>query len=164
MISRSSGKPVVVGVDGSAAGREALHWAVRQARVSELPLRAVIVWQWPPGYGRMPPAIGAQLRRDSAEVLSTMLSQVLDQVTEQLPDARCEQVVREGRPAEVLLEESAGAALLVVGSRGRDAFVGMLLGSVSAHCISHADCPVVVVRETSAVTDDEEDPCVPQTS
>jgi len=54
--------------------------------------------------------------------------------------------VREGHPAPVLLEEAAHAELLVVGSRGHGAFMGMVLGSVSEHCVSHATCPVVVVR------------------
>jgi nucleotide-binding universal stress UspA family protein len=50
-----------------------------------------------------------------------------------------------GAPAPVLIEASKGADLLVVGSRGRGAFAGMLLGSVSQHCVSHAECPVLVV-------------------
>jgi nucleotide-binding universal stress UspA family protein len=52
-----------------------------------------------------------------------------------------------GHPAKVLLDAAADAALLVVGSRGRGGFTGMLLGSVSQHVIARAACPVVVVRE-----------------
>jgi nucleotide-binding universal stress UspA family protein len=54
--------------------------------------------------------------------------------------------VIEGHPAPTLVETSQGADLLVVGSSGHGAFVGMLLGSVSAHCARHASCPVVIVR------------------
>jgi nucleotide-binding universal stress UspA family protein len=52
----------------------------------------------------------------------------------------------EGNPAQVLLDASAGADLLVVGSRGHGGFASALLGSVSQHCVHHADCPVVIIR------------------
>jgi nucleotide-binding universal stress UspA family protein len=51
----------------------------------------------------------------------------------------------------VLAERSAGAALLVVGSRSRSRLPGMLLGSVALHCVVHAQCPVMVVHPESAV-------------
>jgi nucleotide-binding universal stress UspA family protein len=54
--------------------------------------------------------------------------------------------VIEGPPARVLIDASQNADLLVVGSRGHGAFAGMLIGSVSQHCVHHASCPVVVVR------------------
>ena len=55
-------------------------------------------------------------------------------------------VVEEGNPVQVLIEQSASADLLVVGSRGHGGFAGMLLGSVSHHLVAHSKCPVVVVR------------------
>jgi nucleotide-binding universal stress UspA family protein len=55
--------------------------------------------------------------------------------------------VHRGRPAGVLVEASHGADLLVVGSPGHSALADLVLGSVSEHCVRHADCPVVVVRE-----------------
>jgi nucleotide-binding universal stress UspA family protein len=51
-----------------------------------------------------------------------------------------------GHPAQVLIDQSEEAGLLVVGSRGHGAFTGMMLGSVSLYCVTHAHCPVVVVR------------------
>jgi nucleotide-binding universal stress UspA family protein len=51
-----------------------------------------------------------------------------------------------GNAARVLIDLSDGADVLVVGSRGRGGFVGMLLGSVSQRVAAHADCTVVVVR------------------
>jgi nucleotide-binding universal stress UspA family protein len=54
--------------------------------------------------------------------------------------------IEEGNPAKVLIERSKGADLMVVGSRGRDGFAGMLLGSVSQHLVAHAHCPVTIVR------------------
>jgi nucleotide-binding universal stress UspA family protein len=55
-----------------------------------------------------------------------------------------------GHPAMVLVDESADADLLVVGNRGHGAFHGMLIGSVSIHCVTTASCPVVVVRTNAA--------------
>lgn len=55
-----------------------------------------------------------------------------------------------GHPAEVLVDESKAADLLVVGSRGHGAITGVLIGSVSIHCVTHAHCPVVVVRGAAA--------------
>jgi nucleotide-binding universal stress UspA family protein len=51
----------------------------------------------------------------------------------------------QGPPAQVLLDAAAGAQMLVVGSRGHGTLAGMLLGSVSQHCVQHAPCPVVVI-------------------
>jgi nucleotide-binding universal stress UspA family protein len=57
--------------------------------------------------------------------------------------------VREGNAAQVLIAAAAGADLLVVGSRGHGGFTEALLGSVSQHCVHHAPCPVVIVRDTN---------------
>ena len=54
-----------------------------------------------------------------------------------------------GHPAEVLIDESADADLLVVGHRGHGGFAGMHIGSVSIHCVNAAHCPVTVVRSKS---------------
>ena len=62
------------------------------------------------------------------------------------PRVHVTRVVEEGDPASALVERSRDAALLVIGSRGRGAFIGMLVGSVSQYCVTHAHCPVVVLR------------------
>jgi nucleotide-binding universal stress UspA family protein len=53
-----------------------------------------------------------------------------------------------GNAAQVLVEESAGADLLVVGNRGFGGFAEALLGSTGQHCVHHATCPVVVIRDS----------------
>jgi len=58
--------------------------------------------------------------------------------------------VRRGAAAEVLLDAADEADLLVVGSQGHGGFAGMLLGSVSQHCVRHARCPVAIIREPAA--------------
>ena len=69
------------------------------------------------------------------------------------PDA--EQVQRHvvrGHPAQALIDQAAGADLLVVGFRGHGGFTGMLLGSVSQHVIAHAPCPALVVHDEAERT------------
>ena len=56
----------------------------------------------------------------------------------------------EGNAAQVLLDASDGAELLVVGSRGHGGFTEALLGSVGQHCVQHANCPVVVIRGSAS--------------
>jgi len=62
------------------------------------------------------------------------------------PGIEVRYTVAGGHAAAVLLKEAQGASLLVVGSRGHGAIAGVLLGSVSEHCVGHAPCPVTVVR------------------
>ena len=57
--------------------------------------------------------------------------------------------VREGNAAQVLIDAADGADLLVVGSRGHGGFTEALLGSVSQHCVHHASCPVVILRDSN---------------
>ena len=140
---------IVVGVDHSAGAKEALRFAREEAELRQATLRAVHTWQY--GYigatgleGRIP-AVGAGLEefRDAA---AAGLDATLREAIPDLGDVKVEQRVIEGAPAAVLVEESRGADLLVVGSRGHGGFAQLLLGSVSQQCAHHAECPVVIVR------------------
>lgn len=137
-----SEKTVVVGVDTSEPSRGALRWAARQAKLTGSELRVVISWEIPSMAYWAPLPEGLDLEKDAASALHQCVLDVLGQD----PDVRVTEVVREGHPAPALLAESADADLLVVGSRGHGEFAGMLIGSVSEHCVTHASCPVVVVR------------------
>jgi nucleotide-binding universal stress UspA family protein len=140
---------IVVGVDHSEGAKEALRFAYEEAQLREETLRAVHAWQL--GY------IGAAGIEGSVPVLGAELSEhraaaktALDAtVRETIPDTggvTIERRVVEGAAAAVLVEESRGADLLVVGSRGHGGFAQLLLGSVSQQCAHHAECPVVIVR------------------
>jgi nucleotide-binding universal stress UspA family protein len=135
---------IVVGVDGSDESKAALRWAARQAALTGATLHAVLTWHVPTAaYGAaLPLSTDYDFGRGAHDSLAETLSDVLGEH----PALSVSTAVVEGAPAVKLLEEAVDAELLVVGSRGHGAFTGMLLGSVSEHCISHANCPVVVVR------------------
>ncbi|GLW55136.1 universal stress protein [Kitasatospora phosalacinea] len=135
--------PSVVGVDGSASSKRALRWAARQAELTEAVLRAVLAWQLPSGYGMPADFSDTDFAGQARRVLEDSTAEALGGH----PGVEVVLKVVQGHPAPVLVEEAEGADLLVVGSHGRGAFTGMLLGSVSGHCVHHAPCPVLVVRE-----------------
>jgi nucleotide-binding universal stress UspA family protein len=143
-MAATAGTPtIVVGVDGSEPSRRALAWAADQARRTGAELEVVTTWEYPTTFGWAPPyPQGFDPEGDTRKALEETVGAVLGPD----PDVAVRLTVREGHPAPVLTEMAAGAAMLVVGSRGHGAFMGMLLGSVSEHCVSHAPCPVVVVR------------------
>lgn len=135
---------IVVGVDGSPASSVALRFAAEEARLRGAGLRVVRAWKVPVGaYAPVPyPAeLYAEVAPETERHLAAQVSEVLGSE----PEVRVEQRVVEGPPAKVLVEEAAGATLLVVGTRGHGGFTGLLLGSTSAQVVQHAPCPVVVV-------------------
>jgi len=134
---------IVVGVDGSPTSTDALCWAVRQARLTGAELEAVTAWSYPTSYG-FPVIANVDWEQGARTTLDQALEAALGK------DADVRRKVVEGHAARVLTETAAGADLLVVGSRGHGGFTGLLLGSVSEHVVTHAPCPVVVVRHTAA--------------
>ncbi|GLZ27814.1 universal stress protein [Lentzea sp. NBRC 105346] len=148
-MSDNESRPIVVGVDGSPAGQAALRWAVDEARRRNCPVDAVSAWHRDYGMviGPLPAEVGMEL---SPERMREGQQAVLDEATRGFDGVRL--VLVEGDPRTVLTEASENAELLVVGNRGHSPFVEAILGSVSAHCVHHAACPVVVIRavETEA--------------
>jgi nucleotide-binding universal stress UspA family protein len=137
------GTDIVVGVDGSPSSKAALRWALAQARRTGARVQAVTSWEFPAYYG-----MGAVLPyEDFAATAGKILSESVQEALEaDAPGVLVLETVVHGHPAQTLIDMSAHAALLVVGSRGHGAFTGTLLGSVSQRCAQHAHCPVVVVR------------------
>jgi nucleotide-binding universal stress UspA family protein len=134
---------VVVGVDGSEPSKDALRWAIRYACRTGATVRAVTVWHFPTsfGWGPLPTIPEMDLEADARAGLKETVEAVAD--TSEPVTLQTEVV--EGPPALTLLRAAEGADLLVVGSRGHGAFAGMLIGSVSEHCVHHANCPLVVI-------------------
>jgi nucleotide-binding universal stress UspA family protein len=135
---------IVVGVDGSVPSKAALSWAVEQGRLTGAVVEAVIAWQFPNTYGYPVPV----LTGDWPQMAEQTVSQAVAEVADDTAPVKLNYKVVEGNAAQVLLDESAGADLLVVGNRGHGGFVEALLGSTSQHCVHHATCPVVVIRDS----------------
>ncbi|MFF8196184.1 universal stress protein [Streptomyces bobili] len=141
--------PIVLGVDGSAAGESAVDFAFAEAALRNAPLLALHAWTtWnaplpPPQdasapYANPPGALAGEEER--------LLYEALAGHREKYPDVVVEHRTVHGRTREALIEASRSAQLVVVGARGRGGFAGLLLGSVSQAVLHHAHCPVAVVR------------------
>lgn len=142
---------IVVGVDGSEGGAAALDLAAREAALRGARLRIVSAWQVPAaayGGGFAPP-----LDPETWDAFRARAQQVADDAVAAVKDAQpsveAEAVPVQGHPADVLLEQSSDAALIVVGRRGLGGFKSLLLGSVSQQVVQHAGCPVVIVNQPS---------------
>jgi nucleotide-binding universal stress UspA family protein len=133
---------IVVGVDGSVPSKAALAWAVRQSRLTGAVVEAVIAWEFPSVTGY--PVVVADV--DWEDLAEQIVTDAIREVGSSAEQPEIRRKVVEGNAAQVLLDESADAELLVVGSRGHGGFVEALLGSVGQHCVHHAKCPVVVIR------------------
>lgn len=134
---------IVVGVDGSPGSAQALRWAADEADRCGAALTAVTAW----GFLEQHPPDGAPFDPHFDE--TTALANLRDHLDRALGAERAPSV--EARaicdlPARALVEAASDADLLVVGARGLGGFKGLLLGSVSQHCLQHANVPVAVVR------------------
>ena len=140
---------VVVGVDGSADSLRALRFAAAAARRREAPLEVVHVWQETDhaAHGRMGP-VGESAKAQADREWQSILRSVVVVA----PDVELIGNHVAGYAPSVLLTASAGAALLVVGSRGRGGWAGLLLGSVSLRCVTRSACPVAVIRPPATAT------------
>jgi nucleotide-binding universal stress UspA family protein len=133
---------IVVGIDGSPGSDAALRWAAAHAPVFGARLVAVHCWSPPMHHTESEPAAEtAALERDFAAVLDA----AVDRARADAPGLEVERVLSRGEPAEVLTDLAAGAALLVLGSRGTSGHTGAVLGSVSRRSTDRATCPIVIV-------------------
>jgi nucleotide-binding universal stress UspA family protein len=134
------GERIVVGVDNSTGGREALAYALREGGMRGAEVEVIGAY-WVPQYW-------PSQAHDADAHLNKIVAEVRAEFHGIEPTAvRVRAVAGDTTPA--LLEAAHGAQLLVVGSRGHGGFTSMLVGSVSLQCVLHAGCSVTVVRPTT---------------
>ncbi|MEV6904915.1 universal stress protein [Amycolatopsis sp. NPDC051372] len=136
--------PVLAGLDGSPDSNDALGYACEEAAARGTALVAVHTWNEITPEGKLR-AAGTRLE-DVAATERRRVDEQLAPWREKFPDLPIDVLVVRGRPVRALLELGADAQLVVVGSRGRGGFTGMLLGSTSQALLAHSACPVAVVR------------------
>ncbi len=137
-------REIVVGVDRSAGGRAALHWAAKEAgrRKAELVVANVYDWRVMGARVQVGGAVAEDARTHAEDTVATA---VADAHTFE-PDVNVRGEIVPGTPGSVLVGASTTADLVVVGSRGRGGFASLVLGSVGQQVASHAHGSVVVVR------------------
>jgi nucleotide-binding universal stress UspA family protein len=145
---------IVVGVEGSKGSKNALKWALDEARYRNAVVDVVTAYlptyvPAAPDFGYVPPDPVYPL-----EELRNMQDADLDQVAAG-SSMTIERRLLKGRAADTLIMAAEGADMLVVGSRGRGGFRGLLLGSVSQQIAQHASCAVVIVRPDINVEEEE---------
>jgi nucleotide-binding universal stress UspA family protein len=152
-ISDSGAPRIIVGIDGSESSVKALREGRRLADALGSPLEAVAVWQqshsmydfYQSQSGWTPEKEVEKLLRDAAHAAFGSDH-----------PARFTMSILQGVPTKALIRHSAGAEMLVLGSRGHGGFTGLLLGSVSSACVAHATCPVLIVHNKDQVRLDAE--------
>ena len=144
----AGGAPVIVGCDGSGEFDAAVAFAFEEASMRGVRLVAVHSWDDEPldGFLRAYPVEldRAVIDEDGRRVLSEQLAGH----TDRYPDVRVDQLVKRGKAGASLLRccQAMKPCLVVVESRGRGGFAGLLLGSTSQTLIAHACCPAAIVR------------------
>jgi nucleotide-binding universal stress UspA family protein len=151
-------RPVAVGLDDSPQADLAIGFAFEEAACRQVGLTAVRAWTPPhlPWQTATRPLVYDADELESAErhLAETALAGWRDKY----PGVRVTIRLVPGGAGHALVTASHDSQLMVVGSRGRGGFAGLLLGSVSQQLLHHAHCPVAVVRETGEVVDESGGP------
>ena len=135
---------IVIGVHASQGATHALEWGLNEAQSSRRPARVLFAYQWPSPVRKSDRAEVQDARRGAHGLAAELLEKALA-VRGPSSEVAAVSEAREGDPAHVLVEASADAGLIVVNGRKRSRVVGSPLGSVTAHVLHHAACPVMVV-------------------
>jgi len=138
--------PVVVGVDGSGLSMNAVAYAFEEASSRGVALTAVHAWWLDYVEGASASAIWTVDWKNMAQEENALVAESLAGWQEKYPDVAITRDSVHGHPVEALVRRSENACLVVVGSRGRGGFRGLLLGSVSQGVVHRAQCPVAIIR------------------
>ena len=144
------GGPVVLGVDDSAEARAAARLAFEAAEVRGVPVVAIHAYEHGPRESPSDSAVWTQAVASFKEDLRMSVEDILAEVRDAHPHVPVEIRAVRARPQDALVEASQEAGLVVVGSRGRGGFAGLLLGSTSKHILREAHSPVIVTRGQGA--------------
>jgi nucleotide-binding universal stress UspA family protein len=140
-----SDAPIVVGVDGTAASDGVLATAFEFAKACKVKLVAVRSWTTRAPAGDV--TIPFLIDWDALEAAEwSALTGQVEQWRQRYPEVEVECVVETMSPGRALLSRAEGAQLVVVGSRGRNALTGLVLGSTSMNLLHHSRVPVMVTR------------------
>ena len=140
--------PVVAGIDQSDCASLVLAFAFEQAAARGVPLRVIRTGSFALGFLEERPVVAEQIVKDEQRALEDFVAGW----REKFPDVQVSATYVTGHPADALTAASNDAQLVVVGSRGRGALRGMLLGSVSQHLLHRSPCAVAVIREMNGAS------------
>jgi len=136
---------IVVGVDGSEGSQDALGWALREAELRGAIIELIHAWDYPQanssGWLMAYPEAYAEIELSA----KAELADTADWAEATHPAVPLRPTLVQADAARALLDAAHGAEMLIVGSRGRGGFAGLLLGSVSQQCAHHTPCPLVIV-------------------
>lgn len=138
--------PVVVAVDGSSHSAAAADRAFWIAQLRKVPLIAITTWNVEVVDGMVVTTPGTDAWNATEAKYRAVIDPIIDPLRERYPDVDATVEVLRGPAPRVIAERSADAGLVVMGTRGRGGFKGMLLGSVSQHVVETATSPVMLVR------------------
>lgn len=149
-------KRIVTGVDGSEAAKVALRQAADEALAWDAELTALAAVPIPSGFsmGWVPDTVD---RSGVLDDVQDALDATLAEITEG-SGLRVKTHALDGNPAALMAEFSTAVELVVVGSRGRGGFRGLLLGSTSQAVLNYAKCPIMVVPARIASENEDFDP------
>ncbi|WP_326574239.1 universal stress protein [Streptomyces sp. NBC_00481] len=146
-------RTVTVGLDGSPESRAAAEWAAREARLRDLALKIVHIWEPVPDPIAQAPLLGSETHQHWTERIPR---EAADGIRLRHPGVKVTSEHVDGRPSEILVEATRNAELLVLGSRGLSGIGGFMVGSVGLAVVAHAECPVVLVRALELAADEHE--------
>lgn len=133
---------VIVGVDGSPSANTATAWAAQEAELRGASLELIHTWNYPNlGYGGY-----VAVLEDFEKDASAILDEIAQKVRDHHPSLTIISSLIQGPTAQSIIERAKEADMVVVGSRGKGGFTGLLLGSVGQQLVHHCPAPVVIIH------------------